>query len=148
MRQLWSGGDANDSLLREIFLQRLPSNVRMVLATISTGISLDNLAETADRIMEVSPPTTPWLLYRYLPLYHLSLLSENPSGLMSAVFRAWCNHCHFVQPTLAAIAPLHHHANALLVLLTHTHHLPMTQLSVGIISALGIQPPSADHSVG
>jgi len=57
MRQLWCGGDADDTLLRELFLQRLPSNVRMVLAPSGIGISLDSLAEMADRIMEVATPT-------------------------------------------------------------------------------------------
>lgn len=56
MRQLWCGGDADDALLRELFLQRLPNSVRMVLASSGTGIPLDNLAEMADRIMEVSTP--------------------------------------------------------------------------------------------
>ena len=57
MCQLWCGGDADDTLLRELFLQQLPSNVRMVLAPSGTGISLDNLADMADRIMDVSTPT-------------------------------------------------------------------------------------------
>ena len=56
MRQLWSG-DANDILFRELFLQRLPANVRMVLASADPSISLDALAETADHIMEVSGPS-------------------------------------------------------------------------------------------
>ena len=57
MQQLWCGGDADDALLRELFLTRLPNNVRMVLTPSGTSISLDNLAEMADRIMEVSTPT-------------------------------------------------------------------------------------------
>ena len=56
MRQLWSG-DADDILFRELFLQRLPANVRMVLASADPSISLDALAETADRVMEVSGPS-------------------------------------------------------------------------------------------
>ncbi len=57
MRQLWCGGDTDDALLHELFLQRLPSSVRMVLAPSGTDISLNNLADMADRIMEVSTPT-------------------------------------------------------------------------------------------
>lgn len=57
MRQLWCGRDGDDTILRELFLQRLPSNVRMVLAPSGSGVNLDNLAEMADRIMEVSTPT-------------------------------------------------------------------------------------------
>lgn len=43
------------SLLRELFLQRLPSNVRMVLVS-TPSMSLDDLAQLADRIMEVALP--------------------------------------------------------------------------------------------
>lgn len=57
MRQLWCSGDANDAVLRELFLQRLPRDVRMVLAPSGGSITLDNLAEMADRIMEVSTPS-------------------------------------------------------------------------------------------
>ena len=53
MRQLWSE-DASEALLRELFLQRLPANVRMVLASSDPTITLDDLAEMADRIMEAS----------------------------------------------------------------------------------------------
>ena len=44
------------SFLKELFLQRLPGNVRMVLASINSN-DLETLASTADKIMEVS--TTP-----------------------------------------------------------------------------------------
>jgi hypothetical protein len=44
------------SFLRELFLQRLPSNVRMVLATIESD-NLETLAQTADKIMEVASPS-------------------------------------------------------------------------------------------
>lgn len=43
-------------LLRELFLQRLPSNVRMILAS-ATETSLQSLAEMADRILEVATPS-------------------------------------------------------------------------------------------
>ena len=57
MRQLWPCEGTNEGLLRELFLQQLPSNVRMVLAPSGEEISLDNLAEMADRVMEVSVPS-------------------------------------------------------------------------------------------
>ena len=54
-------GDAahgfDPKFLRELFLQRLPSNARMVLASSSDDVSLDELAQLADRIMDVSTPT-------------------------------------------------------------------------------------------
>ena len=54
--KLGAGTDAN-SFLRELFLQRLPPNVRMVLASANPTTSLENLANMADKIMEVSAPT-------------------------------------------------------------------------------------------
>lgn len=43
------------SLLKELFLQRLPANVQMILAT-ATSLPLPELAAHADKIMEVSSP--------------------------------------------------------------------------------------------
>ncbi len=42
---------------RELFLQRLPANVRMVLASADTSLSLDKVAELADKVMEVVTTT-------------------------------------------------------------------------------------------
>ena len=50
-------GVADSTFLRELFLQRLPSNVRMVLASTSATTSLEELAELADKIAEVAAPT-------------------------------------------------------------------------------------------
>ena len=47
----------NESVLRELFLQRLPANVRMVLAATPSGTSLENLADLADKVSEVAAPT-------------------------------------------------------------------------------------------
>lgn len=55
MRQLWSE-DASEALMRELFVQKLPANVRLVLVSSDPGTTLDALAETADRMMEVSGP--------------------------------------------------------------------------------------------
>ena len=46
----------DSSLLRELFLQRLPANVQMILAS-ADSMTLDKLAEMADRIMEAAIPT-------------------------------------------------------------------------------------------
>ena len=45
------------SFLRELFLQRLPTNVRLVLASTAEAISLQELATLADKVMEVATPT-------------------------------------------------------------------------------------------
>ncbi len=50
-------GIADSSFLRELFLQRLPPNVRMVLASTPETSSLDKLAELADKVLEVAAPT-------------------------------------------------------------------------------------------
>lgn len=46
----------DNSFLRELFLQRLPANVRMVLASTETK-DLQDLAQLADKVMEVAAPT-------------------------------------------------------------------------------------------
>ena len=48
----------DSTLLHELFLQRLPSNVRMVLTPSAGALSLDQLAQLADRIVEASPTPT------------------------------------------------------------------------------------------
>jgi len=56
MRQLWSE-DTSEALMRELFLQKLPASVHMVLVSSNPETTLDALAETADRMLEVSGPT-------------------------------------------------------------------------------------------
>ena len=47
----------DSSCLRQLFLQRLPHNVSLVLASIPDGTSLEALADMADKIMEVALPS-------------------------------------------------------------------------------------------
>ena len=57
MQQLL-GDDAagsDSTLLKELFLQRLPDNVRMVLASAGEGKTLEELAQLADRIVTAAP---------------------------------------------------------------------------------------------
>ena len=49
-------GLTDTSFLQELILQRLPSNVRMVLASTPDTTSLEKLAEMADKVMEVAAP--------------------------------------------------------------------------------------------
>lgn len=46
----------DESLLRELFMQRLPAQVQMILSTASS-LSLPELAQHADKIMEVTGPS-------------------------------------------------------------------------------------------
>ena len=56
MRQLLVGKAPFDSsLLRQIFLQRLPSNVQAILL-LADEMNIDKVAEMADRIMDVAKP--------------------------------------------------------------------------------------------
>ena len=48
-------GTVDGSFLCELFLQHLPSNVRMVLASSLDTLDIEGLATLADRIMEVAP---------------------------------------------------------------------------------------------
>ena len=50
-------GAIDGSFIRELFLQRLPGNVRMVLASTGDRVSLDELAQLADKIVEVAAPS-------------------------------------------------------------------------------------------
>ena len=49
--------DTDDALVRELFLQRLPANVRAVLASSPDSTPLDELARFADRIIDAAPPS-------------------------------------------------------------------------------------------
>ena len=53
--RLGAGADAN-AFLKELFLQRLPANVRMVLASADADMDLHKLADMADKVMEVATP--------------------------------------------------------------------------------------------
>ena len=49
-------GATDGSFIRELFLQLLLANIRMVLASTSDSVSLDDLTQLADKIVEVSAP--------------------------------------------------------------------------------------------
>lgn len=48
---------ADGTLLREMFLQRLPANVRMILASSGEGKTLEEISQLADRIITAGPPS-------------------------------------------------------------------------------------------
>lgn len=51
--------DVDLRLLRELFIQRLPSNIQQVLAVSPPETDLETLAVTADRVLEASANTSP-----------------------------------------------------------------------------------------
>ncbi|XP_064481083.1 uncharacterized protein LOC135394293 [Ornithodoros turicata] len=79
MKQLLGDGtvSTSDSFLRELFLQRLPRNVQMVLAT-TTNLSTDELATLADAVMEVAIPS-PSVMHVETP--HLPFPEPAPSAV-------------------------------------------------------------------
>ena len=76
--------DGDGSFLRELFLQRLPSNVRMVLASTDKTLTLDKLAELADKVMEVATPT-PTVAAIKAPPDQISYLREEVARLTELV---------------------------------------------------------------
>ena len=60
MRQLQGDAaeNADGPLFRELFLQRLPVNIRVVLASLDSSLSLEELAERADRMAETGSFST------------------------------------------------------------------------------------------
>ena len=71
MRQLLGENELEADILKQLFVQRLPANVQLILATASTALTNEQLADLADRIMDVpmpavqivqSPPITQTLL--------------------------------------------------------------------------------------
>ena len=61
------------SFMRELFLQRFPTNVRLALASTTEAIHLQELATLADKVMEVATPTV--VLFHPLTHWLLRLLS-------------------------------------------------------------------------
>ena len=53
-----AGPPSEGAFVRQLFLQRMPPSVMMVLASASTTLTLPQLAEMADRILEVANPLT------------------------------------------------------------------------------------------
>ncbi|KAG0426003.1 hypothetical protein HPB47_026861 [Ixodes persulcatus] len=51
-----SANTIGDALLRDLFLQRLPTNVQMVLAT-APALDLTGLAALADAVIDVATPS-------------------------------------------------------------------------------------------
>lgn len=46
------------AMFRELFLQKLPTSVQKVLATVDNATAIEKLAETADRVVEIEPTSS------------------------------------------------------------------------------------------
>ena len=68
MRQLLGDNVLEDGILRQLFLQRLPQNIHLILASTPNTMSLEDLSLLTDRILEVaSPPPSVAALSNRLP---------------------------------------------------------------------------------
>ena len=56
MRQLLGDNNLENGILKRLFLQRLPQNIQLILASTPDTVQLDELALLADKILEVAPP--------------------------------------------------------------------------------------------
>lgn len=79
MRHLLGNATIEDSLLRQLFLQRLPNDVRMMLASADSA-TLDDLAKVADRIVDVSTTRRP-------EVYETTRSPQQPSDFCTAMER-------------------------------------------------------------
>ena len=73
----------DNAFLKELFLQRLPANVRMVLASADPSNELPKLAEMADKIIEVATPPT--VAATSTPVSEVQQLREEVSRLAELV---------------------------------------------------------------
>ena len=71
----------DEAFVCELFLQRLPPNVRMVLASARQDTSLEELAQMADKIVEVATPSVSAV--NNIPS---SILPQSPRGSKSREF--------------------------------------------------------------
>ena len=83
--QQLAGGLADGRFIREIFLQRLPPNVRMVLASSSEDTAIDDLAQLADRVMEVAIPASVNNLSQPTPSAEMDQLRAELASLTESV---------------------------------------------------------------
>lgn len=59
MQQLLGDRQLEPSILKQLFIQRLPTNVQLILASSSDTVNIDGLAAIADKIMEATPVPLP-----------------------------------------------------------------------------------------
>ena len=94
MQQLLGSNHLDESLFRSLFEQRLPPQVRMVLAS-SQALSIDEVTSMADRIMEVAPPYSSISeVTRNQTFDVLSRLQEQVAALTTAVKNLSSQHHH------------------------------------------------------
>ncbi len=137
--KLASGADST-SFLRELFLQRLPANVRMVLASADSTTTLDKLAEMADKVMEVATPVVAAVGH-----------AHTESSVEVKQLRKEVAHLtDLVTALTTSNTPSARHSRSNFVVVPHPRTpFSLLTLSVGIMPSLGKQLRSArNHATG
>ena len=68
MQQLLGESQLEPSIMKQLFLQRLPTNAQLILASSKDTLDTESLAKLADKILEVAPPhSTPSTLSNVAP---------------------------------------------------------------------------------
>ena len=80
-----AGPPPEGAFVCQLFLQRMPPSVRMVLASASTTLTLPQLAEMADRIVEVTNPPTVAPVTASQSTMDLQQLTDNLTRLIAAL---------------------------------------------------------------
>ena len=94
MRSCLDGRAMSDDILRRLWLDKLPSSLQHVLATCDPATALNQLAQTADRIMDVFPSSS-----HYASVHHTSVQQPRSTTSPSPEPRS-VNVCHRrVSPT-------------------------------------------------
>ena len=79
MEQLLGDRTLEPSILKQLFMQRLPTNVQLILASTS-DVDITQLAKLADKIVEVSPPASAMQACATVPAPALPLLAAPSSS--------------------------------------------------------------------
>ena len=99
MQQLLSekAGTTDGSIIKELFMQLLPTNIQMVLAATSEKTPLEELVTLADKIIEVATPSIATVAVPSQPMSEIEQLrAENASlqkqivGLQAAIGPRLC----------------------------------------------------------
>lgn len=144
MEQFLGEQKLEKGILKQLFLQRLPVNVRLILASTSETLSLSDLADLADRIIEAHPePLGTMSAIAQTPVVQAkptSTLESQMTDLTRLVreLRPLSGACNVVKAE-AVVAPVTAMENA-------TRH-PTLRLTnfVGIIASMAITRTIADH---
>ena len=80
MEQLIGYKKIENGILRQLFLQRLPQSVRLILASTSDSLSLTDLAALADKILEAHVPTVNTVAHVTDAGSQVAAVRSTPSG--------------------------------------------------------------------